>query len=66
MNKPYIALQPSESVLVQAAATIYAGYVVAGRVEDADTDEWLQRSIREALKLARTVDENVMADDELD
>lgn len=66
MKNPYIALQPSESVLVQAAATIYAGYVVAGRVEDAHVNEWLERSIREALKLAKTVDDNVTADDEMD
>jgi len=65
-NKPYIKLQPSEAVLVQAAATIYAGYVNAGRVSEQDETQWLKRSIQEAIRIARLTDEAVMADAEMD
>jgi hypothetical protein len=66
MGKPYITLQPSEAVLVQAAATIYSGYLAAGRVPAGEESEWLKRSIQDALWVARVTDENVQADKEMD
>ncbi len=65
MANPYISLQPSEAVLVQAAATIYAGYLTAGRVDEGDENEWLKRSIQDAARIARITDDNVDADKEL-
>ncbi len=65
MNKPFIALQPTEGVIVQAAATIYAGYLAAGRVEEGQESAWLKRSIQEAVKIARLTDDNVQADAEV-
>lgn len=65
MGKPYIKLQPSEGVIVQAAATIYAGYLVAGRVPEGKENEWLARSIKDAIRVAQTTDDNVQADDEV-
>ncbi len=66
MAKPYIALQPSETVLVNSTATIYAAYVVAGRVPDGQERQWLQRALNESLLIARTVDEKIHADAEMD
>ena len=34
MNKPFVQLQPSEGIIVNAAATIYSAYIQAGRVSD--------------------------------
>jgi len=61
----YISLQPSEQVIVQAAATIYSGYLTAGRVPDGSEKEWIKRSIEDAITIARTTDENVQADKEV-
>ena len=66
MAKRYLALQPSEGVIVKAAAQIYAAYVTAGRAEEGNESEWIERSIREAIQIARTVDSSVQADAEVD
>jgi len=65
MSKPYISLQPSEAVIVQAAATIYSAYLTSGRVPDGEDEKWLKRSIQDAVRIARITDDNVMADKEL-
>ncbi|MCH9027957.1 MAG: hypothetical protein IIA05_12735 [Proteobacteria bacterium] len=66
MAKAYIKLQPSEAVIVGAAAQIYAAYVIAGRTEQGHEAEWMEQSIREAICIAKTVDSSVQADTELD
>lgn len=65
MGKPYIALQPSEGIIVQAAATIYAGYLAAGRVNEGSEADWLSRSIKDAIRLAQATDDNVQSDAEV-
>lgn len=65
MGKPYIALQPSEGIIVQAAATIYAGYIVAGKVDDGTETDWIARSIKEAIRIAQATDDNVQSDAEV-
>jgi hypothetical protein len=65
MGKPYIALQPSEGIIVQAAATIYAGYLTAGRVPEGSESDWIARSIKDAIRIAQTTDENVQSDNEV-
>jgi hypothetical protein len=66
MAKPYLALQQSEGVIVQSAARIYAAYIAAGRVPEGSEQEWMDRSIREALRIARVTDETIQADGEMD
>ena len=65
MQKPILNLAPSEASVVRAAATIFAGYTVAGKVPEGETDIWLQRSLREAYQLARLADEAIQSDSEL-
>jgi len=64
MGKPCISLQPSEGIIVQAAATIYAGYLTAGKVEDGSESKWIAKSIQNAISIAQTTDENVQSDKE--
>ena len=66
MSKPYVTLKPSEQSILTAAATIYAGYVSAGRVPEGAEKEWLRRSLKEVIALAQATDEAVMADGEFD
>jgi hypothetical protein len=65
MTKPDVTLQPSKGVITQAAAQIYAAHIAAGRVQDDNGDQWLKRSIRDAITIARTVDASVQSDEEL-
>ena len=65
MSKPDVTLQPSKGIITQAAAQIYAAYVTAGRLQNDDADQWIKRSIREAITIARVVDASVQSDEEL-
>lgn len=64
-DKPYLSLQSSEAVVAQMASTIYAAYIIAGKVTD-DEKTWMQRSVREALWLAQVTDKTIQSDDEMD
>ena len=65
MSKPDVTLQPSKGIITQAAAQIYAAYITADRLQNDDADQWIKRSIREAIMIARTVDASVQSDEEL-
>lgn len=65
MAKPKLSLQPSEGIVVRAAATIYAAYITSGRVTPGKEETWIQQSITEAFRIARLTDEAVQSDTEL-
>ena len=65
MSKPVINLQPSEAVVVRAAATIYAAHIAAGHVGVGQEKEFMKQAIMDAVYLARTTDEAIQSDDEL-
>ena len=64
MAKLALSLQPSESVVVRAAAEIYSAYIIAGRVPEGQEKEWMERAIREAAWIARTTDDAIQSDNE--
>jgi hypothetical protein len=66
MAKPYISLQPSEQTITNAASRIYAAYIVSGSVTEGKEDAWIERSIREAVRIAQVTDSSLQADKELD
>ncbi len=66
MAKSCITLKPSEQAVLEAAATIYAGYVTSGRAQPGDEKSWLTRSLREAIALAKMTDDSIQADGEFD
>ena len=66
MPRPNVTLQPSKRVVTLAAAQIYAAYIAAGWIQkEEDVTAWMDRSIREAIAIARTVDVSVQSDEEL-
>ena len=65
MSKPVINLQPSEAVVVRAAATIYAAHIAAGHVGVGQEKEFMKQAIMDAIFLAKTADEVIQSDDEL-
>ncbi|MBL6725345.1 MAG: hypothetical protein ISQ09_09670 [Rubripirellula sp.] len=62
----HLKLQNSESVVVAAAAQIYSAYIAAGRVADGSEDQWMTRSIKEAIKIAMATDDAIISDDEIE
>lgn len=62
----HLKLQHSESVVINAAAQIYSAYILAGKVTEGEEDQWMSRSIREAIKLAVATDDAIVSDDEMD
>jgi hypothetical protein len=58
-------LQPSEGIVAQAAATIYAAYIAAGRVPEGQEHAWIRRSIQESFTIARLTDEALHSDGEV-
>ena len=61
----HLKLQHSESIVVQAAAQIYSAYIAAGRVGDGEEARWMERSIREAIRIAKAPDAAVISDEEI-
>jgi len=66
MAKTYLHLQHSEGVVILAASHIYSAYIAAGRVPEGQENRYLERSIHEALRIAKTVENNVVAEGEMD
>jgi hypothetical protein len=60
-----LSLQPSEAVVARAAASIYAAYIMAGRVPSGHEAEWMERSVREALQIAQLTDDLSVSDSEM-
>ncbi len=65
-SKTYLSLKNSESAVFQAAAGIYAAYISAGRVPEGDEVQWMERSIREALRIAMATDAAIISDNEIE
>ncbi|MCJ8329689.1 MAG: hypothetical protein HRT89_11905 [Lentisphaeria bacterium] len=60
-----IDLEKSEVALLNSASIIYAAYVTKGVVSGENEDEYLQTAISVAIRLAKTIDQNVSADSEI-
>jgi len=65
MSRPTLTLQPSEAIVAQSAANIYAAYIAAGRVPAGQEPEWIRRSIQEAFTITRLTDEAIQSDSEV-
>lgn len=62
----HLKLQHSESVVLNAAAQIYSAYITAGKVVEGEQDQWMSRSIKEAIRLAVATDDAIVSDDEIE
>lgn len=60
----YLSLQHSESVVAGMAATIYAAYVQKHAITEANEDEFVQKAVDTAVKLANYADKIVKSDEE--
>ena len=64
-DKPYLKFNATEQVLIEAAATLYAGYLASGRVPEGQEIEWLGTAAEHAIKLGQSIGTSVVAEDEL-
>ena len=63
MSKTHdFSLQPSESVIFQAAAKIYASYIVTGHVTGENKAKMMKEAITASISLARQVESIVSSD----
>lgn len=60
-----LKLEPSEAVVVQAAAAIYAARVAAGHVDKGQETEMIVASVRDAIFIATSVDDAIQSDTEM-
>jgi len=65
VSKPKLVLHPSEGIVAQCAATIYAAYITSGKVAEGDEKKWIKRSVKEAFKLCHWTDEAIESDKEI-
>lgn len=63
-QETYLALQPSEAVVAQVAATIYAAYLQTHPIDHNNEDEYLRKAVNAALKLVVYTDRAVQSDTE--
>ena len=59
-------MQPSEGLVFQVAGHIYAARLAAGRVPEGQEEQWMERSLTEATRLAQLAEEALKSDTELD
>ena len=65
MSRTYLALKPSEQAVTLAAAQIYAAYIASGSVSESDVEQWIRRSVAEAIRLAHLTDDLITSDNEM-
>jgi hypothetical protein len=65
MNRPSLSLQPSEAIVAESASVIYAAYIASGRVPEGAEQKWIDRSVHEAIQIARQTDEAIHSDTEM-
>jgi|688.fasta_scaffold177742_3 hypothetical protein len=64
MSKTYLKLQQSEGFVIEAAAMIYAAYITSGKLNQENKEAIMKEAIRDALRIALTVDETIIAENE--
>ena len=62
----YFSLKPSEAAIYAAASRIYAAYIASGQKNDTNQAELMRLSIQEAVRIARTVEDLIQSDDEME
>ncbi len=60
----YLQLQRSEGIVTTAAANIFAAYISAGQVSEANAAAMIETSVRHAIQVATLTDQLVQSDDE--
>ena len=66
MNKPYMALQPTEVASPDAASRIYSARLASEEVSEGGEAAAIETAVAESISMGRLIDEKVMADKELD
>ena len=64
MTKPGIVLEGSKSVVAKMAARIYSARITRGDARKGEGDECREQSIREAVRIAKTVERSVETEGE--
>ena len=60
-----LRLRASESVVVRAAADIYAAYVQSKQVDDQNREQRIRDSVKDAIEIAKLAENSIRSDEEL-
>jgi hypothetical protein len=66
MAKSYLTLQNTEGYIVIAASQIYAALIQAGKVDAGSEADAMAQAVRDAIRIAKAVDDAVIAEGEMD
>lgn len=64
MESVYLKLQPSEAEVFQAASRIYSAYLSNNQVSEGQEEQYMEKAVLTAIKLAKSCDESVVSDNE--
>ena len=64
-ERKLLHLHESETVVVHAASRIFSAYITAGKVNEQNEAQVLEKSIEIALEMARKTDKLIMDDAEV-
>ena len=64
MARHYLKLQPSESVVFEAASRIFAAYVASGKVAEDSKQHYIEESVDTAIQIAKRTDKLILSEDE--
>jgi hypothetical protein len=65
VSKISLRLEHSEGIVVQAAATIYAAYIAAGKVAAGQEQQVMRQAISDAVWIAKEADDLIISDKEM-
>ena len=60
-----VQLAPTEASILAASSRIYAAYISAGSVSEGEEAEYMQKAIKQAMRMSTAVDDLVKAEGEL-
>ena len=60
-----LQLAATEASILAAASRIYAAYISTGQVAENEENNYMQKAIRQAIKMSTAVDDLVKAEGEL-
>ena len=64
MESVYLKLQPSEAEVFQAASRSYSAYLSNNQVSEGQEEQYMEKAILTAIKLAKSCDDLVVSDNE--
>ena len=60
-----VQLAPTEVSILAAASQIYSAFIISGKTNQDNEAKYMQKAIKQAMKMSTAIDESVKAEDEI-